>query len=115
MRRILIERARRKVTAKRAGFQDREELDEEHLEINGPSEEALAVDEALDLLEKEDKKGAALVKLRFFVGMSMKEASEALDLPLRSAERLWTFCKVFLKNSIRESQTSSTSNSTGKD
>ncbi|MGH7971795.1 MAG: ECF-type sigma factor [Limisphaerales bacterium] len=98
MRRILIEKARRKVTARKAGFEHREELDESQIVVQAPSDELLAVNEALADLEKEDAQVAELVKLRYFVGMTMPQAAEAMQLPLRSAERLWSFGKVFLKS-----------------
>lgn len=102
MRRILIERARRKLSARKAGFAERDELSESRIVVSASSEDLLAVHEALGLLEQEDVQAAELVKLRYFVGMSMSEAAEILGLPLRSAERLWTFCKAFLKNALSE-------------
>jgi len=100
MRRILIERARRKISARQAGFAEREELSESRILVKAAPEDLLAVHEALELLEREDVEAAGLVKLRYFTGMSMNEAADALGLPLRNAERLWTFCKAFLKNSL---------------
>lgn len=97
MRRILIEKARRKLNARKAGFEHREELAESRIMVQAPADELLAVHEALADLEREDPQAAELVKLRYFVGMSMPQAAEALQLPLRSAERLWSFGKVFLK------------------
>lgn len=103
MRRILIERARRKVTARKAGFEHREELAESQIVVQAPSDELLAVNEALADLEKEDAQVAELVKLRYFIGMTMPQAAEAMQLPLRSAERLWSFGKVFLKSRVAQS------------
>lgn len=97
MRRILIERARRKVAAQKAGWEHREVLSESCIVVPAQSDELLAVHEALAALEKEDAQVAELVKLRYFVGMSMPQAAEAMQLSLRSAERLWSFGKVFLK------------------
>ena len=57
--------------------------------------------EALDRLAAEEAVAADLVKLRYFVGMSMPEAAEALGMPLRSAERLWTFARAWLRNALR--------------
>ena len=102
MRRILIEKARRKVTAQRAGLEHREELSESRIVVQAQSDELLAVHEALKDLEKEDAQVAELVKLRYFVGMSMPQAAEAMRLPLRSAERLWSFGKVFLKARLKD-------------
>jgi RNA polymerase sigma factor (TIGR02999 family) len=102
MRRILVESARRKASLKRGAAAHREELAESHLVQNVPSEELLAVDEALDQLAAEDPTSANLVKLRYFVGMTMEEAATALGLSLRSAERLWTYARAWLRRSIRE-------------
>ena len=103
MRRILIEKARRKMAAQRAGLGQREDLRESRIVLKAPSDELLAVHEALTDLEQEDAQAAELTKLRYFVGMSMPQAAEAMELPLRSTERLWTFCKVFLRSRIDES------------
>jgi RNA polymerase sigma factor (TIGR02999 family) len=100
MRRILVDAARRKHSLKRGGGATREELREGHLVQNLPSDEMLAVDEALDLLAAEDRSAADLVKLRYFVGMTMEEAATALDLPLRTTERLWTYARAWLRRQI---------------
>lgn len=106
MRRILIEKARRKVAAQKAGLQQREDLEHSEIVVSAPSYELLAVHEALEALEKEDEQVAKLVKLRYFVGMTMPQSAEALGMPLRSAERLWSFGKVFLKSRIKAAQDS---------
>ena len=103
MRRILIEKARRKIAAQRAGLEHREQPGESRIVVDAPSDQLLAVHEALDDLEKEDPQAAELVKLRYFVGLTMPQAAEAMGLPLRSAERLLSFGKVYLKTRIRES------------
>jgi RNA polymerase sigma factor (TIGR02999 family) len=103
MRRILVESARRKSSLKRGADAQREELNELHLIQAVPSEELLAVDEALDRLAAEDPMSANLVKLRYFVGMTMEEAAVALGLPQRTAERLWTYSRAWLRRKITES------------
>ena len=100
MRRILVESARRKRSLKRGAAAQREELDESHLVAEAPSDEMLAVDEALDLLAKEDSTCAELVKLRYFAGMTMDESAAALGLSLRTAERLWTYSRAWLRSKI---------------
>jgi RNA polymerase sigma factor (TIGR02999 family) len=100
MRRILIEAARRKRSLKRGGAAHREELHESRLAQAPVSDEMFAVDEALDLLAAKDPAAADLVKLRYFVGMTMEEAATALGLPLRSAERLWTYARAWLRQQI---------------
>jgi RNA polymerase sigma factor (TIGR02999 family) len=102
MRRILVESARRRNSLKRGGGVQPEELDEAHLVLGAPSEEMLAVDEALDLLAAEDRVASDLVKLRYFVGMTMEEAAAALGLPLRTAERIWTYSRAWLRRRIGE-------------
>jgi RNA polymerase sigma factor (TIGR02999 family) len=103
MRRILIERARRRKALEKGGFVTPEECTESKLVVTAPADELLAVHAALDSLAVEDTVAADLVKLRYFVGMSMPEAAEALGMPLRSAERLWTFARAWLRNEMRNS------------
>jgi len=96
----LVDSARRKRSLKRGAAAEREPLQEFHLVQTAPPDEVLAVDEALDLLAVEDPQTAALVKLRYFAGMSMDEAATALGIPLRTAERLWTFARAWLRRQI---------------
>jgi len=97
MRRILIEQARRRTAAKRGGGAGHEELHDSVIAVQTPDEVILAVHDALETLAAEDAQAADLVKLRFFTGMDMPEAADALNLPLRSAERLWTFARARLR------------------
>jgi len=100
MRRILVESARRKRSLKRGGDAQRVELTESHLVLAAPAEEMLAVDEALDLLAAEDPMSANLVKLRYFVGMTMEEVASTLGLSQRTAERTWSYARAWLKRKI---------------
>jgi RNA polymerase sigma factor (TIGR02999 family) len=102
MRRILIERARRRQVLAKGGYAGREEDFESKLVVNAPEKELLAVHEALNELVKLDAQAAELVKLRYFVGLTMPEAAEALGLPLRNAERLWTFARAWLRRALEE-------------
>jgi len=101
MRRILIDRARRRRVLEKGGYAEREECPESKLVAPAPSDELLAVHEALDKLAAEDPEAAQLVKLRYFIGMTMLEAAEALELPLRNAERLWTFARAWLRDALK--------------
>jgi len=101
MRRILIENARRKQSLKRSGGGKRTELDESGIAQAVTSDELLAVHEALDGLATADPAAADLVKLRYFVGLTMIEAAEALDVPLRTAERLWAFGRAWLRREMK--------------
>lgn len=101
MRRILVDHARRKQSRKRGGGALRQELDESMLVLSAPPEELLAVHEALDELAREDRAAAELVKLRYFVGMTMEEAAAAMGMAKRTAEGLWTYARVWLRKAIR--------------
>jgi RNA polymerase sigma factor (TIGR02999 family) len=101
MRRILVDHASMKNSVKRGGRSRPEELhDDSAIALTGPAEELLAVNDALDSLAAEDPKAAELVKLRYFVGMTMDEAAEAMAMKKRSAEALWTYARVWLKRAI---------------
>src|SRR6185436_15436139 len=100
MRRILVDSARRRHSAKRGSSAAREELKEEHWVEHGPSDELLAVDEALDILAKEDPVAANLVKLRYFAGMNMNEVATTMGMSLRSAEALWTYARAWLRRQL---------------
>lgn len=102
MRRILVEHARRKQSLKRGGEFVREQLNESALILSAPPDELLAVNDALEKLAQEDKPVAELVKLRYFVGMTMEEAAAALNMAPRSAERLWTYARAWLQREIRK-------------
>jgi RNA polymerase sigma factor (TIGR02999 family) len=101
MRRILIDKARRKASLKRGQDQPLEELHESRIELAVPHDEILAVHEALDALAAEDATAAEVVKLRYFVGMTIPEIAEALEISARSADRHWVFARAWLKGAIR--------------
>jgi RNA polymerase sigma factor (TIGR02999 family) len=101
MRRILIDRARQKASLKRGQKLALEELHESQIEMTAPAEEILAVHEALDSLSAEDATAAEVVKLRYFVGMTIPEIAEALGISPRSADRHWLFARAWLKGAIR--------------
>ncbi len=100
MRRILVEQARRRKAAKRGGEAGREELHESVIAAPRPPDELLAVHECLDRLAKVDPVAADLVKLRFFVGLNMTEAAEALGMSVRSAHDAWAYARSWLHQKI---------------
>ena len=100
MRRILVDHARRKKSLKRGSGVALEEFNESAIVLSAPPDELLAVHEALDQLAVEDPAAAQLVKLRYFVGMTMEQAASALGMAPRSTERLWTYARAWLKREI---------------
>jgi len=97
MRRILIDRARRRRTRERGGFAEPDPDWESRLVSAAPSDELLAVHEALEGLALQEPLAAEVVKLRYFVGLTMEEAAEVLGLALRKTERLWAFARAWLR------------------
>jgi RNA polymerase sigma factor (TIGR02999 family) len=100
MHRILVDRARQRNAERRGGKLQQTELTESKALASAPDEEVLAVHEALERLAQRDPVSADLVNLRYFAGLSMPEAAEALGIPLRNAERLWTFARAWLRKEI---------------
>ena len=102
MRRILIDKARRKSAGKRGQRIEHEELHESQIELQAPSEEILSVHDAVDDLAMEDDLAAQIVKLRYFVGMTSVEISDALGISTRSVDRHWAYARAWLKGAIKE-------------
>lgn len=101
MRRILIERARKKARPKHGG--DRQRVEIENLEMAGasPDEKVLLVNEALERLQKEDPGKARVVVMKFFGGLTNQEVAEALKVTERTVERQWAFAKAWLFDVVR--------------
>jgi RNA polymerase sigma factor (TIGR02999 family) len=100
MRRILIDRVRKRQVRASSGLAAPEELHESRIELRVPETELLALHEVLDQLAKVDEAAARLVKLRYFIGLSMADAVEVMGISLRQGERLWTFAKAWLRDAI---------------
>ena len=100
MRRILIEQARRKRSQKAGGDFDRISLSENALVDCGPSDDLLALDEALTKLEQQNPRKAELVKLRYFGGLTIEEAAKALKIAPSTAIADWAYAKGWLKLEI---------------
>jgi RNA polymerase sigma factor (TIGR02999 family) len=96
MRRILVESARRRQSAKRGGRLKRVELRESNSPFAIPADELLSVDEAIGKLARDEPLAAELVKLRYFVGLPLAEAAEALGVSRATASRYWAYAKAFL-------------------
>jgi RNA polymerase sigma factor (TIGR02999 family) len=100
MRRILIENARRKRAEKHGGNLARQPLDELEIAAETPSEDLLALDEALTRLAGEDPAKARLVELRYFAGLSVEDAAEVLGISRATADRHWRYAKVWLYSEL---------------
>jgi RNA polymerase sigma factor (TIGR02999 family) len=103
MQQILIDIARRKQRLKHGANQAREELDESRIALSVPSEELLAVNDALAALAPEDPQAAEVVQMCYFVGMTVPEIATALDLSPRTVDRHWGYARAWLKRTIRTS------------
>ncbi len=102
MRRILINRARDKKRIKRGGERRRVDLDQLEIALDTNDEQLIELDEALTRFAAEDADAARLVNLRFFAGLTLKEAAVSLGIPLRTAERHWAYARSWLYARLRE-------------
>ncbi len=104
MRRILVERARRRLALKRGGGAERVSLDELEIPMAVPDDERLlAVNEALEKLATLDPRKAELVKLRYFAGMAFEEAASVLGIAVPTAKEWWAYARAWLAVEIRNS------------
>src|SRR5262245_10521666 len=101
MRRILVDHARRKRARKHGGRWARQELDDVEIAAPAPSEDLLALDEALAKLEANDPVKAQLVKLRYFAGLSEEDAARALGVSRATVQRHWRYAKAWLLDELR--------------
>lgn len=97
MRRILIERARQKKTLKEGGGQPRVAIDQIDIAVEPPSIDLLALNEALENLEQHDDLKAKLVKLRYFAGLTIPQAADALGISTSTADKYWAYAKCWLR------------------
>ncbi|MBS0198257.1 MAG: sigma-70 family RNA polymerase sigma factor [Planctomycetes bacterium] len=104
MRRILVDRARRKQRVKHGGDRRRLTLDDLDLAADEMAEELLELHEALGKFAQEDSTKARLVELRYFAGLTMAQAAEALGISLATAERYWAYSRAWLFHEITQSR-----------
>ncbi len=104
MRRILVDRARRKQRVKRGGDLVRQDLNETEIAAPEIKHDLLALDKALDQLAEEDRPKYELVKLRFFAGLTIEQAAEALGISTSTADRHWTYARAWLYRRIAEGE-----------
>lgn len=97
MRRILVDHARRKQAAKRAGGHEPIGIDVALIAAPSPDVDLIALDEALELLTAHDQRKAELVKLRYFVGLTLREAASTLGISESTADADWAYAKSWLR------------------
>jgi RNA polymerase sigma factor (TIGR02999 family) len=102
MRRILVDRARKKKALKRGGHWERVDVHAIELPSPMPDDELIALDEALDRLATVDTRAAEMVKLCFFVGLTQEEAARELAISISTAERVWSFARAWLLREVRK-------------
>ena len=103
MRRILIDRARRKLALRHGGNFERVDLDGQDFAAPGPDEQLIAVHEVLDNLARSHPVQAEVVKLRYFAGMTNEETAQALDISVATVKNYWTFARTWIFNEIKKS------------
>ncbi|MEJ2705301.1 MAG: ECF-type sigma factor [Sedimentisphaerales bacterium] len=104
MRRILIENARRKKSLKHGGAHQKVKVEGENVSTTVSSDNLIALNEALEKIENEDRKVAELVKLRYFVGLTLEQAADTLKINRRTAYRYWAYARARLHQELADGQ-----------
>ena len=104
MRRILVDNVRRKRAERHGGSLERVEMPDNACAVAGNDDQILAVNEALETLAAQDKQKAELVKLRYFVGMTIEEAADVLGISVATAYRHWAYARAWLARQISAQQ-----------
>ncbi len=100
MRRILVDQARRRARLRHGGDRERVELADIEPSMVTPSDDVLAIDEAVAELERQDARKARIVNLRYFAGLTNAETAAALDVSVGTVEREWRFIKAWLRAAL---------------
>ena len=100
MRRVLVDQARQKLAKKRGGEWQQVHCDELFISAKQESEEVLRLHEAITALSAADPDAAELVKLRYFVRLTINESADLLDVSVRTANRMWKYARAFLKHEM---------------
>jgi len=100
MRRVLVDRARRRLAAKRGNGESHLDADELEISAPAPDDQLLAVNDALEQFAALDARKAELVKLRYFVGLTFEEAAQVLDIAVPTAKQWWAYSRAWLRVEI---------------
>jgi RNA polymerase sigma factor (TIGR02999 family) len=103
MRQILVDQARRKGAAKHGGDRKRLDIDDVDVVLEGPADDVMALNEALEKLESEDSRKAQIVMLRQFAGLRREEVAAALGVSVRTVDREWNYSIARLHQLMKES------------
>ena len=101
MRRILVDQARRKLSLRRGGNLQRRPLEDQEIEAPEPSVDLLAVHEALERFQDVDAAAAQIVKLRYFAGLTIPQAAQALGISTSTADRSWAYARAWLHAALK--------------
>ena len=107
MRRILVERARARHRIKRGGDRQRMEMHDGAMSVEPPSDELLALDEALQRLEQMDQRKCQVVMLRHFAGLGVEETAAALSVSTATVKNDWAFARAWLHRELSKGETNS--------
>jgi RNA polymerase sigma factor (TIGR02999 family) len=102
MRRILVDQARRKLSLRRGGNRQRHPIQDREIEAPEPSVDVLAVHEALERFQGVDATAAQIVKLRYFAGLTIPQAAEALSISTSTADRSWAYARAWLHTALKQ-------------
>src|SRR5262249_43636960 len=102
MRRILVDQARRKQSLRQGGNLQRHPIEDREIEAPEPSVDVLAVHEALERFQGVDATAAQIVKLRYFAGMTIPQAAEALGISTSTADRSWAYARAWLHTALKQ-------------
>jgi RNA polymerase sigma factor (TIGR02999 family) len=102
MRRILIDNARARRSARRGGAHERVDLDNQQIVAPARTDDLIALDEALDQLASHDARKAELVKLRYFAGLTLHDAAQVLGISESTADADWAYAKAWLRVRLAE-------------
>lgn len=104
MRDILVDQARRKASLKRGGDRQRMALDDVTPFIEPPTENIVALDDALKRLEQDDPRKGRIVMLRYFAGLTVEETAAAMDVSVGTIEREWRYIKAWLYEELSDTK-----------
>src|SRR5262245_16937565 len=102
MRRILVDQARRKLSLRGGGTLQRQPIEDREIEAPEPSLDVLAVHEALERFQGVDATAAQVVKLRYFAGLTISQAAEALGISTSTADRSWAYARAWLHAALKQ-------------